>query len=134
MLPLAEECGVDLLVEPEPHLLIERPKSTRNSSRSFQHPRLGLNFDIGHFYCVGVDPAEAARRLAPHIRHVHLGRHRAVAEHKHLVPGRGAIDYRSVLRALDDVGYRGWSPVDSIRTRPRRKESPRRPSGLAEFF
>jgi sugar phosphate isomerase/epimerase len=112
MLPLAEECTVDLLVEPEPHLLIERPEEYEEMLGILKHPRLALNFDIGHFYCVGVDPAEAVRRLAPHIRHVHLEDIAPSREHKHLVPGRGAIDYRSVLRALDDVGYRGWITVE----------------------
>ena len=112
VLPLAEQCGVNLLVEPEPHLLIERPEQYEELLSGFSHPRLGLNFDIGHFYCVGVDPADAVRRLAPHIRHVHLEDIAPTREHRHLVPGRGAIDLGSVLSALADVGYSGWITVE----------------------
>jgi sugar phosphate isomerase/epimerase len=59
-----------------------------------------------------VDPAEAARRLGPHIRHVHLEDIAATREHKHLVPGRGAIDFGSVLGALAEAGYDGWVTVE----------------------
>jgi sugar phosphate isomerase/epimerase len=112
VLPTAEECGVNLLVEPEPHLLIERPEEFEELLDGLAHPRLALNFDIGHFFCVGVDPAEAARRLAPHIRHVHLEDIAPSREHRHLVPGRGAIDFAAVLGALRDAGYNGWVTVE----------------------
>lgn len=112
VLPEAETCGVDLLIEPEPELLIERPEQFEAFVDGFEHPRLGLNFDIGHFFCVGVDPAEAARRLAPHIRHVHLEDIAASREHRHLVPGRGAIDFDAVFAALQAVGYAGWITVE----------------------
>jgi sugar phosphate isomerase/epimerase len=112
VLPEADRCGVNLLVEPEPHLLIERPEEFEELLAGLSHRRLGLNFDIGHFYCVGVDPAQAARRLAAHIRHVHLEDIAPTREHRHLVPGRGAVDFGSVLGALTDVGYHGWVTVE----------------------
>jgi sugar phosphate isomerase/epimerase len=108
VLPLAEQCGVNLLVEPEPHLLIERPEEFEELLSGLSHPRLALNFDIGHFYCVGVDPADAVRRLGQHIRHVHLEDIAPTREHRHLVPGRGAVDLEAALGALADAGYRGW--------------------------
>jgi sugar phosphate isomerase/epimerase len=112
VLATAADCGVNLLVEPEPHLLIERPEEFEELLAGLSHPRLALNFDIGHFFCVGVDPAAAARRLAPHIRHVHLEDIAPTREHRHLVPGRGAIDFASVLGALRDGGYNGWITVE----------------------
>ena len=112
VLPAAQECGVNLLVEPEPHLLIERPEEFEELLTGLSHPRLGLNFDIGHFFCVGVDPAAAARRLAAHIRHVHLEDIAPSREHRHLVPGRGAVDFDAVVGALADAGYNGWVTVE----------------------
>ena len=112
VLPTAEACGVDLLIEPEPGLLIERPEEFEQFVLTLPHERVGLNFDIGHFFCVGVDPAEAVRRLADHIRHVHLEDIAPSREHKHLVPGRGAVDLAGTLAALRDVGYDGWITVE----------------------
>ncbi len=77
-----------------------------------QSPALGVNLDIGHMYCVGEDPAESVRMLAPHIRHVHLEDIAPSREHRHLIPGHGAIDFRSTLRALKEIGYKGWITIE----------------------
>ena len=50
VLPVAEQTGVALLVEPEPGLVIERTEQYLQFADRIQHPNLGLNFDIGHFY------------------------------------------------------------------------------------
>src|SRR5208282_6080797 len=68
----AEKEGVLLLVEPEPGLLIETCDQFLELMQHLDSPAVGLNFDIGHFYCVGDDPAPTVRRLAPYIRHFHL--------------------------------------------------------------
>ena len=53
----AEAVGVKLLIEPEPGLLLETADDYLEFRDRIQSPYLGLNFDIGHFYCVGDDPA-----------------------------------------------------------------------------
>ena len=68
----AEKVGVPLLVEPEPDLLIETADQYLEFAAYIQSPCLGLNFDIGHFYCVNDDPAATVHKLAPLIGHVHL--------------------------------------------------------------
>jgi len=108
----AEREGVLLLVEPEPGLLIERSEQFEEFMRHVDSPAVGLNFDIGHMYCVGEDPPIAARRLARYIRHVHLEDIAASRVHQHLVPGAGAIDFEEVLRALAAFGYTGWVTVE----------------------
>jgi sugar phosphate isomerase/epimerase len=110
--PLARELGVTLLVEPEPKLLLERTDDFLEFIGTIPHGQVALNFDVGHFYCVGEDPAQAARTLAPWIRHVHIEDIAPSREHRHLVPGRGAIDYPSVFAALRDIGYDGWITVE----------------------
>src|SRR5262245_25533089 len=99
----AEGEGVMLLVEPEPGLLIENTEQYLAFARRIQSPMLGLNFDIGHMYCVGEDPAESIHRLAAHIRHVHLEDIAATRVHRHLIPGDGAIDFHAVISALRDI-------------------------------
>jgi sugar phosphate isomerase/epimerase len=110
--PLARDLGVTILVEPEPALLIESADDFLEFIGTVPHGQVALNFDVGHFFCVGQDPAEAVGQLARWIRHVHLEDIAPSREHRHLVPGRGAIDFRSVLRALRDVGYDGWITVE----------------------
>ena len=108
----AEKEGVLLLVEPEPDLLIETADQYLEFAQHFTSPYLGLNFDIGHSYCVSDDPAATIRRLGPLIRHVHLEDIAATRVHHHLIPGEGAIDFAGTLTALKDVGYDGWVTIE----------------------
>lgn len=108
----AEKEGVPLLVEPEPDLLIETADQYLEFAHHIQSPMLGLNFDIGHFYCVKDEPAPTVHKLKDHIRHVHLEDIAATRVHHHLIPGEGVIDFGSTLTALKDVGYGGWVTVE----------------------
>jgi sugar phosphate isomerase/epimerase len=108
----AEREDVTLLVEPEPGLLLENAEQFEEFMRYFDSPNLGLNFDIGHFFCAGEDPAKCLRRLRHHVRHIHLEDIAASRVHAHLIPGTGAIDFTSVLEAIQDNGYDGWVTIE----------------------
>ena len=108
----AEKEGVLLLVEPEPDLLIEKADQFLELMKHVSSPALGLNFDIGHFYCVGDDPATTVPRLAAYTRHYHLEDIAATRVHHHLVPGEGAIDFPATLRAIRATGYDDWITIE----------------------
>ncbi len=108
----AEKEGVLLLIEPEPGLIIETADQFLELMKHIDSPAVGLNFDIGHFYCVGDDPAPTVHRLAPYIRHFHLEDIAATRVHHHLIPGEGAIDFAAVLRAIRDIRYDGWITIE----------------------
>jgi sugar phosphate isomerase/epimerase len=108
----AEKEGVLLLIEPEPGLLIETADQFLELMQHLDSPAVGLNFDIGHFYCVGDDPATTVPRLARYIRHFHLEDIAATRVHHHLIPGEGAIDFLATLRAIQGIGYQGWITVE----------------------
>src|SRR5262249_30750663 len=104
----AEREGVLLLVEPEPGLLIETADQFLELMQHIDSPALAMTFDIGHAFCVGDEPATTIPRVKDWIRHVHLEDIAATRVHHHLVPGDGAIDFATTLRALQDIGYNGW--------------------------
>lgn len=108
----AEEVGVQLLVEPEPGLLIENTEQFLELSQRVDSPMFGLNFDIGHFYCVGDDLPDTILQLQPLTRHYHLEDIAANRVHEHLIPGRGAIDFPAVLNAIRETKYDGWLTVE----------------------
>ncbi len=113
--PLAEhahEVGVSLLIEPEPGLLLETTDQYLEVAERVDAPSIGLNFDVGHAYCVSEDLPRAIARLAPHIRHYHLEDIAASRVHHHLVPGTGAIDFAEVVSAIRRTGYDGWLTVE----------------------
>jgi sugar phosphate isomerase/epimerase len=71
-----------------------------------------MNCDIGHLFCVGDDPAQVIRNHPEHVAHVHLediGKNRV---HQHLTPGKGVIDFLGIFKALEEVGYTGWTTVE----------------------
>ena len=108
----AEKEGMLLLVEPEPGLLIETADQFLELMRHIDSPAVGLNFDIGHAYCVGDDPATTIPRVAGYIRHFHLEDIAATRVHHHLVPGEGAIDFAATFRAIRQIGYDGWVTIE----------------------
>lgn len=113
-LPMARELGVTVAIEPEPGLLLQTSDEFLTFKRRFfAAERLVLmNFDVGHAFCVGEDPATVARDLAGEYAHVHLEDIAASRVHQHLVPGDGAIDFAALFAALDDAGYTGWVTVE----------------------
>jgi sugar phosphate isomerase/epimerase len=109
---VAEQVGVLLLIEPEPGLLIERFDQYLEFVGRIDSPMVGLNFDIGHAYCVSEDPQDWVAKMAPHTRHYHLEDIAATRVHQHLVPGRGAIDFGATLAEIKKSGYDGWLTVE----------------------
>jgi sugar phosphate isomerase/epimerase len=109
---VAETLGVPILIEPEPGLLIERFDQYLDFSSRIDSPMIGLNFDIGHAYCVGEDPQDWIAKMAGHTRHYHFEDIAATRVHQHLVPGRGAIDFIATLAAIQKTGYTGWLTVE----------------------
>lgn len=110
--PLAESLGVLICIEPEPGLVIERSEQYLRFKTRLDSPAIAMNFDVGHMYCVGEEPAEAARRLGGEIRHIQIEDIAASREHRHLAPGDGAIDFRALRQALGEIGYEGYVTVE----------------------
>jgi sugar phosphate isomerase/epimerase len=109
---VAEACQVLLLIEPEPGLLIERFDQYLELMERIDSPWVGLNFDIGHAYCVSEDPQDWVETMAPYTKHYHFEDIAATRVHKHLIPGHGAIDFRATLSAIRRTGYNGWITVE----------------------
>ena len=109
---LAERLQVWLLIEPEPGLMIETFEQYLEFVSRIDSPWVGLNFDIGHAYCMGQDPQDWIARMAPHTRHYHVEDIAPSREHAHLIPGHGAIDFPSTLREIRRTGYDGWVTVE----------------------
>jgi sugar phosphate isomerase/epimerase len=103
---------VRVLIEPEPGLLIENSRQFLALSRHLDPRVFGLNFDIGHFFCVGEDPCALVPDLMPFISHFHLEDIAANRVHHHLMLGEGAIDIASVLRTIRGTGFAGFVTVE----------------------
>lgn len=105
--PLAQELDIKILVEPEPDLLMENTREFKEFIVDIKSPAIGVNFDIGHFFCAGEDPSEAFEELFEWIGHVHLEDIAANRAHNHLVLGHGAIQFQEVFKTMINLGYEG---------------------------
>ncbi|MCC6466377.1 MAG: sugar phosphate isomerase/epimerase [Planctomycetes bacterium] len=140
LLPDAKQAGVRLCIEPEPGLLIETAAQyeefmARFSGDAEAQRWLGLNFDVGHFYCVGEDPAANAARFAGRIHHIQIEDIAADRVHFHLVPGDGAIDFDAFFKALRGARYDdGWITVELYTFEHRAVEVARRARAFLQPF
>ena len=91
---LAEDLEVFLLIEPEPGLFIETFEQYLEFADRLDSPWVGLNFDIGHAYCVGQDPQQWIARMAEHTKHYHIEDIAATRRHEHRFPGAGQSTFR----------------------------------------
>ncbi len=95
------------------------------------HPAFGYNFDPSHFGYQGVDYVRFIYEFADRIFHVHMkdvhwsdnptgvgvfGGHMEFGDNRRYWNfrslGRGRIDFESIIRALNDIGYKGPLSVE----------------------
>jgi sugar phosphate isomerase/epimerase len=112
VLPTARDLGVDLLVEPEPDLLVETTEEFLAFADRVDSAALGCNFDAGHLFCVEEDPAAAVERLEEYTAHYHLEDIPADRTHEHTQLGDGAMDIDGFLEAVEATGYDGFVTVE----------------------
>ena len=109
---VAEQLQMPLLIEPEPELFIETFEQYMEFVDRIDSNMVGLNFDIGHAFCVNQDPQDWVVKMAPYTKHYHFEDIAPSRVHKHLIPGRGAIDFAATLQAIEATGYDGWVTVE----------------------
>jgi L-ribulose-5-phosphate 3-epimerase len=73
---------------------------------------IGTTVDTGWWGTQGVDAADAIRRLAPYVLHVHLKDVRAQGAHDTCRFGEGVVPIRACLDALLEIGYRGAISIE----------------------
>jgi sugar phosphate isomerase/epimerase len=112
VLPEAQKLGIKLLIEPEPGLLVQNLYEFEELADSIASPALGLNLDLGHFYCLGQDLRLIIKHLKGRIDHIHLEDIGADRRHLHLIPGRGAIEFALIFEALEEINYSGWITIE----------------------
>ncbi len=112
VLPLARKLSVVLLLQAEPGFLIERPEKVAEFLAELEFDaRLRVDFNVGHFYCAGVDVCEAWELLGKHTAHIHLEDVPADRMHRHVQLGEGNIDLPRFLKRVDESGYEGYVTI-----------------------
>ena len=126
ILDVFAECGVRFALEVHPTEIAFDFYTAEQALRAIGNRReFGFNFDPSHLHWQGVDPVEFLRRFPDRIFHCHVkdaitklnGRSGILSSHLNFgdprrgwdfrSPGRGAIDFEEIIRAMNDIGYTG---------------------------
>jgi len=99
-----EDAGLYYAVEPHPWSLISNADAMLRLIEHVGSRALGMNFDPSHLFPMGETPAIAILKLRKRIFHTHISDNDA-SSNVHWRPGKGKIDWVSVLKALKVVGY-----------------------------
>ncbi len=111
---LLGQAGAKALLEPlnnqdNPGFYMPTSEQCVNVIEAVGHANLGLQFDIYHARVMGTKPDAEIREWFRHIEHVQFadapGRHE---------PGTGDIDFAAAIKALRELGYKGWVGAEYI--------------------
>ncbi len=119
--------GVQIALEPEPGMFIERPAGYEELVLRLgdEGDALGLCLDVGHCLCTGDLPVEdVIRHSANRLVTVHLDDIRG-GEHVHRMFGECDLDLGATLRCLVEVGFDGLAAVELSRDGHRAPEAAR---------
>lgn len=108
---ICEEAGVRWALESHPYRWM---RNTATMQRLIEHvgsPALGMNFDPSHLFPMGEMPQVVIYELGDRIFHTHFSDNDGT-NNAHWRPGKGKIDWRAVLQALQAVGYDGVISIE----------------------
>ena len=113
LLPVAEAHAVDLALEPEPGMFVERISDVDGLRDRLGRPdRLRLTIDVGHLRCTeDDDPADCVLRAGALVANVQIDDMRR-GVHEHLPFGEGEVDFAPVLAALSTIDFTGLVAVE----------------------
>lgn len=103
---LAERVGLTASFHPHLGTCAQSPEQI---ARTFEYTGIGFCPDTAHLEAGGGDSADLIRTYRDRLRYVHL---KDLGDGDFLPLGRGGLDMRGILDALEEVGYDGWIAVE----------------------
>ena len=114
-IPLAEELGVKIAIENVWNDFLLSPLEAARYVDEFHSPAVGWHFDVGNILNYGW-PEQWIRILGPRILKLHIKEFsRKKRDNQGLWKGfdvpllEGDNNWPAVMKAVDDIGYRGWA-------------------------
>lgn len=108
---IAEENGVYLAIEVEPHQLFQNLRRFFDIAEKVKSPSFKLNFDVGHIFLSEENLEKAIDDAKEFIVYAHI-ENMIRGEHAHKLPWDGDIDLLSTFRKLKETCYDGPVSLD----------------------
>jgi inosose dehydratase len=89
----------------------ESPEDVLNALRGLSNT-VGATADVGHFASCGHDPVDALRKLAPHLKLVHLKDIQAADGEVNVLLGKGIAKIPEVMKELHRQDFAGFIAVE----------------------
>lgn len=131
ILDVFRDCGVKFGLEVHPtEIAFDIHTAKRALEALDNRPEFGFNFDPSHLIWQGIDPVQFIREFPDRIYHVHIkdaavtldGRSGILSSHLPFgdprrgwdfrSPGHGGVDFEAIVRALNQIGYKGPLSVE----------------------
>lgn len=108
---LCEAAGFRYALEPHPYRYLANAAGMLRVLEQVQSPALGVNFDPSHLFPAGEIAQVVVYQLAERVFHCHFSDNDGTTN-AHWRPGKGKIDWRAVLVALEAVGFDGVISIE----------------------
>lgn len=107
----ARDLGVKVGIEPVNRyetFLVNTAEQADRLRRMVGEPNVGIHLDAYHMNIEEEDFLNPVRLAAPNLIHFHL------SESHRGIPGRGTVDWQSIMGALKESGYSGYVGLESF--------------------
>ena len=101
-----EERAMRVALEPHPHRMMHNAAGMLRIVDQIESNAIGLNLDPSHLFPMGELPNMVAYEVGERIFHTHISDNDGQTN-AHWRPGKGKVDWRAFLIALQDIGYDG---------------------------
>jgi sugar phosphate isomerase/epimerase len=108
---ICEDAGVKYALEPHPYRWMRNAASMMRLIEQVNSPALGMNFDPSHLFPMGEMPQLVIYEVGERVFHTHFSDNDGTSN-AHWRPGKGKIDWKGVLQALQAVGYDGVISIE----------------------
>jgi sugar phosphate isomerase/epimerase len=108
---ICEEAKIRYALEPHPYRWMRNAASMLRLLDQVGSPALGMNFDPSHLFPMGELSEMVVYEVGARVFHAHLSDNDGTSN-VHWRPGKGKIDWRALLQALQAVGYAGVLSIE----------------------
>jgi sugar phosphate isomerase/epimerase len=109
---VAEEKRIGLVLETHQGHLHDTSATSLRLIRQVGASNLGINLDIHNLYAMGEDPVQAARRLMPWVRIMHLKNRPRGVERGAAYLAEGDMDYAPFMAEVLKLNYGGFASIE----------------------